>query len=436
MNTCNALSLPAYTCFPGEQTIDASTSKSFLETREQLKAQTQLFDYKTPESFMALAFDEKRIQSIKDMVEKLNALQPTDVIVCGIGGSSTGAQAIFNALACGEAIQKPRMYFAEAIDPLSIGSLLNELKHYLDSEKTFSPILLIISKSGTTQETLVNASCFIDFLSEHVPSYQKRVVCISEQNSPLAQVAQKESFGFLDIPAAVSGRFSTFSAVGLLPLALGGANINLLCLGAQNAIKRFIDEPFEANPVMQHAAFLNQHAQTHPISPIFCALPSLAGIGGMYKQLFAESLGKQKKNGTRVGIHPTVSIMTQDLHSIIQLYLDGPQNHMTTFIKGVSTTSCIHSQPLKAFFAEQIFRDISSIDAHMRFVDAVLETYTEEQIPHTVIALGAITGRILGALISEAMITTVLLGNLWQINSFDQPAISRYKKRLEPEQPK
>ena len=433
MNTCNALSLPAYTINP-QFDLDGYAKiiqNSMLPSIAQLKAAQSDFLYSSPESFTALTSDEAAISKIKGVLEDLLALKPTDIIVCGIGGSSQGSKAFVHALYGEYNLQNPRCYFCETVDPLSLGTIVEQLARAKAlSAESFSPVLCIVSKSGTTQETLINAAVLLDFFKTHTTKMSERVVCVTQKGSSLSQVASKEKFGLLFVPEQVSGRFSTFSAVGLLPLALMGININLIALGAQSALTRIFDEAPETNPIIQYALWLFEQSKTHAIAPFFVSMPSLASSAHLFKQLYAESLGKKDKKGNRVGFHPTVSVMTQDLHSIFQLYLDGPQNHMTTFIKGVSTAPHSHTTSIPTFFEHQMCKEASAVECQMKFVDAVLAAYTDAQIPHTIIALGAVTARILGSLITEHMVTTALLGKLYEISTFDQPAITLYKCKL------
>lgn len=431
MNTCQATALPLYSLshLPPLEQKDESIQQEILSKSIQRWSDNFLKnEYHEGIDFLQLPFDEKSIGKIKEVAEKMLTFQPTDVIVCGIGGSTQGLKAITGALYGTDNIQKTKIHFAETIDPLSIGSLFALLETH-EQQVNFSPLLVIISKSGTTQETLINASLLITYIKKFSNPNQ-RICIISEETSPLSKYATENNFYHLPIPGVISGRFSTFSAVGLLPAALCGVNIMLLCLGAKHATERLLKNDSEQNPLILHAIHTYLQSKKYPVHTFFFPYPALGGLGNLIRQFYAESLGKIDKKGNCVGIYPSCAYFTTDLHSILQFFLQGSRCTLTTFIEGAPTASYAYNQPIPALLPQQMFDGLNPATIHQQFITAVYEAYTEQQIPFIKIDLGIITPRIIGALITEYMATTVMLGELYGINPFDQPAITLYKKHL------
>jgi glucose-6-phosphate isomerase len=293
-------------------------------------------------------------------------------------------------------------------------------------------MITVISKSGTTTETIANAQLFVGLLAEYDTSYQEYVVVITDEGSPLWHVAQKEGISCLDVPKLVGGRYSVFSAVGLFPLGMIGLDLVALRDGAQSMKELCSDFSIMNNPAAMSAAILyEQYRAGYVIHDTFLFSRSLHGLAGWYRQLVAESLGKSDdRQGKRVnvGITPTVSVGPEDLHSVAQLYLGGPYNRITTFLSvpqedALTITIDNPFDTLVPMIRGKSFVEI--IDAIER---GTHQAYEHDMRPFMRIELPELSAYTIGQFMQLKMIETMYLGFLFDIDPFDQPQVELYKK--------
>lgn len=390
-------------------------------------------NYATEYAAFATAQDVKNREIVMNAVVQVRKLQPTMFVLVGIGGSNMGTLAVLQTL-YGMNYQDCRLLkflCADTIDAEYNKLLLEKVEQ---EYRTGGRVLLcIITKSGTTTETVINAALFLDLIKKHRPNdYKQFVVAITDEDSALAQIAQQEQFLMLAIPKLVGGRYSIFSAVGLFPLALMGIDIEQFCKGAEEALDEAIGRDFEKREYADHALTAYEHYQRgYRIHDIFVFSPALVYLAQWYKQLIGESLGKQYDidgNVVEVGITPTVSVGTVDLHSVVQLYLAGPR---------ITTTSFLYfaDEPENPFIPDNILsgiipglagRSVSFVKKSI--IEGVLAAYTDEVRPFTSTPLKK-TSYTIGNWMMGRMIETVFLAKLLHINPFDQPAVELYKKR-------
>ncbi len=329
------------------------------------------------------------------------------IVVVGIGGSNLGTLAVYQALR-----PKKKMYFAETLDARRLDRILGALEH----PATF----FIVSKSGTTTETAANAAVL---LSKREKGDQ--VIAVTDQGSALWQWAQAHAFDTLAVPKNVGGRYSVFTAVGLAPLALAGVRIDKLLKGARDITARCLSYEIAQNPAAQSAlAIWNHWKSGKTIHDTFLFEPDLEGLGKWYRQLTGESVGKMGK-----GITPTVSIGTTDLHSVAQLYFDGPKDKFTTFISAAD-----HGKDFIVKSKEGIDQLVPHVSGK-RFSDilgailaAVKSTYQKQNLPFASIELPEISEEAIGALLQMKMMEMMYLGKLMGVNPFDNPGVEAYKE--------
>lgn len=403
-----------------------------METIKKLLEQ----GYTSPYAALLTPSDSDALASVVRVTQQLQALRPTLLLLIGIGGSNMGTLAITQALLgsfYNDTCPELNFYCADTIDNDMQEMLLKRIEGELLQSGTV--LLCLVTKSGTTTESLINGSLFIELLKKHRPlDYDKYVVCISDADSPLRGVAQKKGFTFLEIPKNVGGRFSVFSTVGLLPLTVLGIDTDALCKGAYDMLTESLHQK-EKSAAAQSALMLNSYYQKgYDIHALFVFSPDLLMLGNWYKQLIGESLGKKfdrKGNAIEAGMTPLVSVGTTDLHSVAQLYLAGPRTTITTFIdcERENTILTVPVNEVSEITHGLAGKSVTSIKKAI--FQGVTEAYADEQRPFMVCTLEEKNAYQLGQFMMMKMIETLLLARLWNINPFDQPAVELYKSRAQ-----
>ena len=391
------------------------------------------YPYATPYGCLYAPFDEDVFNACREVAARLTAYNPTLFLLVGIGGSNMGTLAVLHALPERERI---RFYCADTLDADGIESLLILLQEELVAGGV--PLVCIVTKSGSTAETLINAALLYECIKNYRPDdYHKYIVVITDENSPLAHVAHDAQFELLVVPQAVGGRYSIFSAVGLFPLCMMGIDVPSFIKGAQQMFKRCINDDMQSNKAVGSALTLFQaYSEGYLLHDIFVFSPSLVMLGHWYKQLIGESLGKKHtKQGTlvEVGISPTVSVGTVDLHSVVQLYLAGPRIRITTFlsIDDEPTDLKIPDNELSRILPELVGKSVTAVKKSI--YKGVLRAYQKEQRPFMECSLSYRSSETLGGFMMMKMIETIFLARLFSINAFDQPQVELYKKEARQE---
>ncbi|HEB41507.1 MAG TPA: hypothetical protein ENI08_00615, partial [Candidatus Dependentiae bacterium] len=352
-----------------------------------------------------------------------------------IGGSHLGTAAIHEALYgkfYNEQNPAIKVYFADTVDTDYIYDIILLVEQEI--EKGHHIIINVVSKSGRTTEIIANFEIFL-YLLQHYRTidYHHYVVVTTDENSPLWDLAEEKGLSRLAIPKKVGGRYSVFSAVSLFPLAMLGVNIDQLLAGARTMVAASMDTDIFANNVALSAAILYcQYQKNITIHDTFLFSVDLENVGKWYRQLLGESIGKERDrqgNKVFVGITPTVSIGSTDLHSVGQLYLGGPYDKFTSFISVQKSKSNIVVPVLDEF--EQLVAQIQGKRLSL-IMDSVLEgvyaAYQKSKRPFISIVLPEKSAYYVGQLLQFKMIEIMYLGYLLDINPFDQPQVELYKK--------
>lgn len=390
--------------------------------------------YETPYASLHLPADAALRTRVKALVEKKKQFKPHVLIVVGIGGSNLGTWAVHQALygiLANELDSGMRVYYADTVDPDAMADIVTLMKKALNAGQRV--LLNVISKSGTTTETIANYMVLLQVLQDyHAHDYRDYVVITTDEGSALWRYAQSHQFDALAIPKLVGGRYSVLSAVGLFPLALLGVDIDQLHAGAAAAVEHGLVTDIAHNVAARSAAILaHAYRQQYVVHNMFLFGVSLESLGKWYRQLLAESIGKEYDtagNQANVGILPTVSIGSTDLHSVAQLYLSGPYNIITTF---VSLEKHKHNLIVPAG------QDIDQLVAHIAhkplatLLDAILHgvyaAYKHTERPFIRITLPECSAWFLGQFMQYAMLQTMYVGALLHVNPFDQPNVELYK---------
>jgi len=391
--------------------------------------------YDAPESSLNLPGDEALLARVKAVAtEKVTEALKYSIVV-GIGGSNLGTKAVYDALFGQrdllEPARFPKMLFAETTDPEWLAQVVRLLETLAGPAEV---LVTVISKSGGTTETLANFEIIMQTLREKFGEVTDRVVAITDEGSKLWDAAAAKNIAHLAIPAPVGGRYSVLSAVGLLPLLSVGIDIEELRRGANDMLGRCLGED---NIAARSAAVLAlQQERGYHINDNFFFHPELESVGKWYRQLMGESVGKEQSlDGAIVhaGITPTVSLGSTDLHSVGQLYLGGPKDKLTTFVS--SGQSAAISVPGERVFPELIpmINGKSATDIMIAILEGVKIAYQKADLPFMEVVLDAVDVYSIGAYLQFKMLEMMYLGQLLNVNSFDQPNVESYKietKRL------
>ena len=368
-------------------------------------------------------------------------------VILGIGGSYMGARALFEALrsSCHNDLPAkdrngvPRIHFegnnvdndalAELIEMLQVTCVDPELR-----EERWGAT--VISKSGGTIETAaayrVLRREMAEFYGANSPRAKNLFVPITGAAGKLRDLLQAEGYpeeNVLPIPDIVGGRFSVFTAVGLLPAAVMGLDVRALLLGAAAMTKRFLEEPFDRNPVLQYAAVnhLMYAERNKPIRVLSVWSKKLEAVGLWYDQLLAESLGKHG-----LGATPLTTVQTRDLHSRGQQHQEGMRDK---FINNLVVKAAKHP-PIMIGMADRNEDDLNQYNRKglPDLMDAALrgtnQAYHDAARPTADLVLPTISEHTIGQLLQMLMLSTVVEGRLLGVNPYGQPGVEAYKRNM------
>lgn len=349
------------------------------------------------------------------------------LILLGIGGSCLGTRAILEALfppffqIDGRVGEKgPRVFLLDNIDPSIIA-------YVLERAKEGDPLVVVVSKSGRTAETLSQFIFFLRLLKERWPSsWKERLLIVTDPDKgPLRRFAKEEGVVALPFPRGVEGRFSVLSPVGLLPAALLGVKIEQLLLGAVE-MDRAMKQEGEENPVL-FSAYLHYLLHITKGKGQWITMPysdALGGVAAWRRQLVAESLGKRKD----LAPTPSSAVGTTDQHSQLQLWLDGPRDKIVAFltIEDRKNDPIIPPSEWQQEEVEHLQgKGIGSLlDAERRSTEYSL---TIAGCPNYTITLRP-GPKALGMLFYFWEVEVTLLGYLYGVDPFGQPAVEEGKR--------
>ncbi|HKI31660.1 MAG TPA: glucose-6-phosphate isomerase [Gemmataceae bacterium] len=371
--------------------------------------------------------------------------QTDRVVILGIGGSYLGARALFEALCSSyhnelppeKRLGTPRICFeGNNVDNDAFQDLLDLLENTcVDPEiREERWGVIVISKSGGTLETAVAHRVLRRNAAEYYGSRSERlrqlIVPVTGATGPLRELYRAEGYGdddILTIPDKVGGRYSVFTPVGLLPGAVMGLDVRAMLLGAAAMTRRFLEEPFERNPVLQYAAVNYLLAEEHgkPTRVLSVWSKKLGGVGLWYDQLLAESLGKRGRGPT-----PLTAVETSDLHSRGQQHQDGPRDKV---INNVVVRGPRHP-PILIGMADRNEDDLNALnrkglpDLMQAALRATNQVYFEAARPTADLIVPTLSEHTMGQLLQMLMLATVVEGRLMGVNPYGQPGVEAYKK--------
>lgn len=372
---------------------------------------------------LPINYDKDEFERIKKASEKIR--KDSDVLVAiGIGGSYLGAKAVINALSNSFSKSKPEVIFTG--NHLSSTEIV-ELKEYL-KDKDFS--INVISKSGTTTEPAVAFRIFKELLEEKYSKEeaQGRIYATTDkEKGALKTLATNMGYETFVVPDNVGGRFSVLTAVGLLPIAVAGGDIEKIMQGAADYREEIFDKDFEENPVLQYAAARNLlNRDGKDIEILVTYEPKLSFFNEWWKQLAGESEGKDNK-----GLFPTSVVFTTDLHSLGQIIQQGKRNIFETVI---SVDSPKHDVDIKED-AENLdglnYLVGKSVDEVNKVaMEATIEAHVAGNVPNILITMDKIDEYNLGKYIYFFEYAIGVSGYLLGVNPFNQPGVEDYKNNM------
>ena len=372
-------------------------------------------------------YDKEEFARIKKAAEKIR--KDTDVlIVIGIGGSYLGARAAieflkgpyYNSLRDGA----PEIYFAG--NSIS-GSYLSDIIKLCEGKRVS---VNIISKSGTTTEPAVAFRVFRKYLEEQNGEAEaaKRIYCTTDKaRGTLKALADEKGYECFVVPDDVGGRFSVLTAVGLLPIAAAGADIDKLMAGAANASVKFNNEDMYKNDCYTYAAIRNAFSRKGKSVELLVSYePRFAMMAEWFKQLFGESEGKDNK-----GRFPASVIFSTDLHSMGQYVQDGSRIMFETVVTFNETDKdvVIEEESNNGDGLNFLAGKTMSFVNEKAFEGTVL-AHTDGGVPNLVINVDKPDEENLGELIYFFEKACAISGYMLGVNPFDQPGVESYKKNM------
>ncbi|WP_297811861.1 glucose-6-phosphate isomerase [uncultured Helicobacter sp.] len=414
MNLTNTYShfLQDYPNLFDKKNLDLFFQKVLVERNSQLSGYYDLPFAKNQAIFDYLTRNKHFLDSI------------SNVIIVGIGGSSLGTKAIDALLSHQNNRKKIKLRFLEHTDPIIIRKDLQRIKY----EET---LFIVISKSGLTIETTSLFKYILARFSLLKGERKKHLLTITDEDSPLFHWSKSEKIESITIKPNIGGRFSVLSAVGLLPLAILGYDIQAILKGASIISNRFFQE--RKDNVLKKALFLARNESKYPINVLFSYSSVFRHFNAWYVQLWGESLGKLDMYEQRRGLTPIALIGSIDQHSFLQLIMQGPANKTVTFLSVKNFLQKplyipnIHLQGLEStnFVNQTSFNQLLKLQCI-----STKESIISQNVPVDSIILESLNEENTGALVMYYELLTSCVGILLQIDTYNQPGVEFGKKIL------
>ena len=376
------------------------------------------------------AYDKEEFARIKKAAEKIK--QDSDVLlVIGIGGSYLGARAAIEFLRHGfynmiskEQRKTPEIYF--------VGNSISStyLKNLIDviGDRDFS--INMISKSGTTTEPAIAFRVLKSLMEKKYGKEEaaKRIYATTDRaKGSLKGLATEEGYETFVVPDDIGGRFSVLTAVGLLPIAVSGADIDKLMEGAASAREMALNNEFEDNDALKYAALRNILYRKGKSIEILCNYePAVHYVSEWWKQLYGESEGKDQR-----GIFPASVDLTTDLHSMGQFIQDGARNLFETVINIEKSREeiIIGEEPVDLDGLNYLAG--KTVDfVNKSAMNGTVLAHTDGQVPNCMINVPEMNEYYLGQLFYFFEFACGVSGYILGVNPFNQPGVESYKKNM------
>lgn len=375
-------------------------------------------------------YDKKEFARIKKAAERIQSDSEV-LVVIGIGGSYLGARAAIEFLRHGfynnlpkEVRKTPEIYYAgNSISGTYLKGLIDVI-----GDRDFS--VNIISKSGTTTEPAIAFRVFKEMLEKKYgkEGAAKRIYATTDKaKGALKNLATEEGYETFVVPDDVGGRFSVLTAVGLLPIAVSGADIDKLMEGAAEGRKLALEKSFEENDSLQYAAIRNILLRKGKAIEVLADYePSLHYVAEWWKQLYGESEGKDQK-----GLFPASVDLTTDLHSMGQFIQDGSRIMFETVlnIEKSRETVVINEEPVDLDGLNYLAgKDMDFVNKSA--MNGTVLAHTDGNVPNLMVKIPEQNEFYLGELFYFFEFAVGISGYLLGVNPFNQPGVESYKKNM------
>ena len=384
--------------------------------------------------WMNLGYNEETVWLVKEYASLVKD-RFENILVLGIGGSALGGIAMteallkpyWNLLPAEKRNNAPRIFFLDNIDPDQITGLLE----LLDLKKT---LVNVITKSGSTAETMSQYMIVKSIMEQELgDNYRRNIVATTDKKTGiLRQLADQEGYKTFVVPDDVGGRFSIFSAVGLLPLALVGIDIDEIVAGVKDMDLALKNTDIWENVAAQNALihYLMDTTKGKNMSVMMPYSSRLKYVSDWFVQLWAESLGKEfNNNGEKVNCGPTPlkAVGATDQHSQIQLYNEGPNDKVINFIRVEEFDTTVEIPKIFeytgiGYLGGRTINDLLNAEA-----DATKVALVDFERPNVTISLPRVNGYFVAQLLYMLEVQTAIAGELYNINTFNQPGVEQAK---------
>jgi glucose-6-phosphate isomerase len=413
------------------------TKKSILEYKQQVEnihkdLHRRANDEKDFVGWLELPtnYDKTEFSRIKKAAKKI-AKESDILIVIGIGGSYLGARAVIESLTSSfynMLSEKQRkypqiLYVGNNLSP----NYINELIEYI-GDKDFS--VNVISKSGTTTEPAIAFRIFREILENKygIDEARSRIYATTDkERGALKTLADNEAYESFVVPDNVGGRYSVLTAVGLLPIATAGIDIDKLMEGARIAQERYNDPDLKYNQCYQYAVARNILYNSYKGTEILVNYePKMHYFTEWWKQLFGESEGKDQK-----GIFPAGVDFTTDLHSMGQYIQDGKRNLFETVISIKNPNSDIIINSDDDNLDGLNYLAGKGLDyVNQKAMEGTIQAHVTGGVPNIIISMEKLDELNIGELIYFFEKACAMSGNILGVNPFNQPGVEEYKKNM------
>lgn len=384
--------------------------------------------------WMNLGYSEETVWYVKEYAALVKN-RFDNILVLGIGGSALGGLAVteallkpyWNLLTPEQRNGAPRIFFLDNIDPDSMNGLLD----ILDLKKT---LVNVITKSGSTAETMSQFMVVKDRLEKELgDDYRKNIVATTDKKTGiLRQISEQEGYKTFVIPNDVGGRFSVFSAVGLLPFALVGIDIDEITNGIKDMDLALKNTDINENIAAQNALiqYLMDTKKGKHLSIMMPYSSRLRYVSDWYAQLWAESLGKDQDlqgNHVHIGQTPIKALGVTDQHSQIQLYNEGPNDKIINFIRVENFDTTLEIPKIFeytgiGYLGGKTINDLLNAEA-----DSTKVSLSDYARPTVTIILPKVDGYNIAQLLYMLQVQTAIAGALYNIDAFNQPGVEQAK---------
>ena len=384
--------------------------------------------------WMNLGYNEETVWYVKEFASLVEG-RFENIIVLGIGGSALGGMAVteallkpyWNMLTEDQRNGLPRIFFLDNIDPDSIKGLLD----VIDLKKT---LVNVITKSGDTAETMSQYMIIKDLMERELgDDYRKNIVATTDKKMGiLRQLADQEGYKIFYVPDDIGGRFSVFSAVGLVPFALVGLDIDLIMNGIKDMDLSLKNTDIYQNIAAQGALiqYLMDTKMGKKLSVMMPYSSRLKYIPDWYIQLISESLGKEYNNNgekVNVGLTPIKAIGATDQHSQMQLFNEGPNDKVVTFIRVENFDVTLEIPKIFEYTGIRYLGGKTVNDLMNAEADSTRVSLSDYGRPNMTLSIEKIDEYNIAQLLYMLEVQTAIAGELYNIDAFNQPGVEQAK---------